>query len=116
MPFIFTDGMGKAEPAKRKLIRKHVMLGRNRGKARKVKPIKTATSCNLEDSDGKQDGAAGLLIKMRYSMIPNKVGSELSFTQFAAAVEPSIVQDILKCRLTTLQRILSIHSVHHSYL
>lgn len=76
------------------------MLGKNRGKTRNVKPIKTATSCNLEDSDSKQDGATGLLIKMRYSMIPNKVGSEFSFTQFAAAVEPSMLHDILKCRLT----------------
>lgn len=82
------------------------MLGKNRGKTRNIKPIKTAASCNLEDSDGKQDGTTGLLIKMRYSMIPNKVGSELSFTQFAATVEPSMLHDILKCRLTILPRIL----------
>lgn len=82
------------------------MLGKNRGKARKGKPVKTAIPYNLESSKGDHDGAAGLLIKMRYSMIPNKVGSDFSFTQFAAAVEPSMLHDILKCRLTTLPRTL----------
>ncbi|CAM1509475.1 Fc.00g032140.m01.CDS01 [Cosmosporella sp. VM-42] len=96
MPLIFIDGMSKTEPSKRKLIRKYVMLGKNRGKTRSVKLIDAATPCNSESSNGEQDEAAGLLIKMRYSKLPNKVGSELSFTQFAAAVEPSLIHDVLK--------------------
>lgn len=102
MPFIFTDGMGKTETGKRKLIRKHVMLGKNRGKCRNVKAVKPVATREHEGPSEDQDGAAGLLIKMRYSTIPNKVGSELSFTQFAAAVEPPLLHDVLKCKSTSL--------------
>lgn len=97
--FIFTDGIGKVELAKRKLIRRHVMIGKNRGKPRNVKPLKPAASCNPEaPSQEDQDGAPGLMIKMHHFMIPNKVGSDLSFTQFADTVEPALLHDILKCR------------------
>ncbi|EXJ66962.1 uncharacterized protein A1O5_09608 [Cladophialophora psammophila CBS 110553] len=95
-PFIFTDGSGKAEPAMRKLIRKYVMLGKNRGKTRNLNTNKMKNPYYSEKSNGYHDGPSSLLIKMRYSMIPNKVGSELSFTQFAAAVEPPLLHDLLK--------------------
>ncbi|OQV02387.1 hypothetical protein CLAIMM_07592 [Cladophialophora immunda] len=95
IPFIFTDGKGKAEPAKRKLIRKYVMLGKNRGKTRSVKPVNTTIPSPFKDK-GAQDKASGLLINMRYSTIPKKVGSDLSFTQFAAVVEQPFLHDLLK--------------------
>jgi len=97
--FIFTNGIGKIEPAKRKLIRRHVMMGKNRGKSRSVKPLRTAASCNSEASNREdQDETPGLTIKMHHFMIPDKVGTDLSFTQFAATVEPVLLHDILKCR------------------
>lgn len=102
MPFIFIDGMGKAETDKRKLIRKYVMLGKNRGKTRKAK--RTA-SPNPEDSNKYQDGSSDLVIKMQYPRIPDKVGNDLSFTRLAAPVEPALMQDVLKCEQTT-----SVHS------
>ena len=86
--------MGKAETDKRKLIRKYVMLGRNRGKTRKAKA--TAPQ-DLEGSDMYHDGLSGLVIKMQYSKIPDKVGNDLSFTRLAAPVEPELMQDVLKC-------------------
>ena len=97
MPFIFTNGNGKAEPAKRKLIRRFVMLGKNRGKTRNPKRVETAISSTSENPGDDREIAAGLSINMHYSGVPNKVGSEFSFTQFAAAVEPTLIHDIMKC-------------------
>ncbi len=101
MPFILTDAKGKTNPSKRKLIRTHVMLGRNRGKTRKAKPTKTVHSYGSEGLEDR-DGTSNLLIKLSHSIVPNKVGSELSFTQFAAAVEPQLVHDVLRCKLRPL--------------
>ncbi|KAJ5815554.1 hypothetical protein N7474_007331 [Penicillium riverlandense] len=98
MPFIFIDGMGKAETDKRKLIRKYVMLGKNRGKTRKAK---STTLPNPEHSKMDQDGSSDLVIKMQYSKIPDKIGNDLSFTRLAAPVEPALMQDVLKCEQTT---------------
>lgn len=96
MPFIISDGIGSTEVNKRKLIRRHVMLGKNRGKTRKVKredhqPAQSDFGYNGDNV------STGLSINMRYSHIPPKVGSELSFTQFADSVEPALIKDILKC-------------------
>ena len=102
MPFIPADAQGKTEPSKRRLIRRHVMLGRNRGKTRHAKPG-TTSSWHSEHSGQGPDGASGLLIKMGHStnsVIPPRVGSELSFTQFAAAVEPPLIHDVLRCTPT----------------
>lgn len=96
------DGLGKTEPAKRKLIRKHVMLGKNRGKTRKAKPVKTVSDYNFGGSYDDHDRTTGLLINMRYSKIPNKVGSELSFTRFADTVEQPLLHNVLKCMSTFL--------------
>ncbi|KAL7904444.1 hypothetical protein GGI35DRAFT_199619 [Trichoderma velutinum] len=95
MPFIISDGVGNTETDKRKMIRRYVMLGKNRGKTRKVKredhqPTQSDLGYNGEDV------STGLSINMRYSHIPQKVGSELSFTQFADSVEPALIKDILK--------------------
>ncbi|KAL5089488.1 hypothetical protein Trisim1_005184 [Trichoderma cf. simile WF8] len=95
MPFIISDGIGSTEANKRKLIRRHVMLGKNRGKTRKVKrgdhqPAQGDLGYNGDDV------STGLSINMRYYHIPPKVGSELSFTQFADSVEPGLIKDILK--------------------
>ncbi|KAK9791481.1 putative Transcription factor domain-containing protein [Seiridium cardinale] len=96
MQFIFTNGMGKTEPAKRKLIRKHVMLGKNRGKTRKGMSLGAAHARSFEEPNGDPDGDPGLLVNMRYSLIPSKIGSDFSFTQFAAAVEPPVVHDLIR--------------------
>lgn len=97
MPFIFIDGKGKAEPAKRKLMRRHVMLGKNRGKTR-VASTRKAALYNFEDSNGNEDRDPGLMIKVSYPKIPHKVGSDFTFTRFAADLEPPLVHDLLKCR------------------
>ncbi|KAK6064269.1 hypothetical protein SCUP515_11867 [Seiridium cupressi] len=96
MQFIFTNGIGKTEPAKRKLIRKHVMLGKNRGKTRKGMSLGAAHARSFEEPNRDPDGDLGLLVNMRYSLIPSKIGSDFSFTQFAAVVEPPVVHDLIR--------------------
>ncbi|KAL7941240.1 hypothetical protein V8C42DRAFT_335722 [Trichoderma barbatum] len=97
MPFIISDGIGGIETDKRKLIRRYVMLGKNRDKTRKKKRVDHQPApSDLEGSTSCEDVSTGLSINMRYSHIPQKVGSELSFTQFADSVEPSLVKDVLK--------------------
>ncbi|KAK4060766.1 uncharacterized protein Triagg1_10609 [Trichoderma aggressivum f. europaeum] len=96
MPFIISDGIGSTATDKRKLIRRYVMLGKNRGKTRKVKREVYQPSQSDLGYNG-EDASTGLSINMRYSHIPQKVGSDLSFTQFADSVEPSLIKDILKC-------------------
>lgn len=101
MPFILTDGRSKPRPHQRKLIRKYVMLGKNLGKTRGPMAVTTTTSFDSRQTNGDLDGASSLLIKMGYSKIPGRVGSDLSFTHFAANVEPALVHEVLKCRFDT---------------
>jgi hypothetical protein len=96
MPFIFTDGLHKAGSDKRKLIRQHVMVGKNRGKTRKGN-TKTSRQ-DLGSSMPYSDGPSAIVFKMRYPSIPNKVGNELSFSKFAAPVEPVLLQEMLSCK------------------
>lgn len=72
------------------------MLGKNRGKTRKAN-VKAPQ--DLGSSSAGQDEISTLIFKMRYPSIPNKVGNELSFTKFAAPVEPGLMQDMLRCKL-----------------
>lgn len=95
MPFILMDGLHKPDPSKRKLIRKHVMVGKNRGKGRQMNK---KTPRDLGSSDTLHQDESALVFKMRYPSIPNKVGNELSFTKFAATVEPVLLQEMLRCK------------------
>lgn len=76
------------------------MLGKNRGKSRKIKTSKSTTPRNLEVSSEDQEVSRGLLLKLCYSVIPSKVGSELSFTKFATKVEPPLIHEVLKRKST----------------
>ena len=97
-PFIFVNESAKTDPETRKIIRKYVMLGKNRGKTRKVKPPRRESRRESLSSSEDVDGFSGLVMNMGYSMIPNQIGNDLSFTKFAEPVEPSLVHDILKCK------------------
>lgn len=107
MPFILTDGHSKTDSAKRKLIRHHVMLGKNKGKSRKA--TRNATSRGSDhhctgDSDGDPEGTLRLMMNVRWSSVPKRVGSDLSFTRFAAAVYPPFIHDLLKCTHSAFRR------------
>jgi hypothetical protein len=87
------------DPETRKLIRSHVMLGKNRGKTQHPRRGEPTVSGFVGDSNQALNGPQGSLIKISHSIIPRKVGSDLSFIQFADTMELSLVADILKCRL-----------------
>ncbi|OAA55854.1 hypothetical protein SPI_08061 [Niveomyces insectorum RCEF 264] len=102
MPFIFTDRRGKSEPAKRLLIRRHVMLGKNRGKTRKPPTAhRVDFSLNPElPPVHNRNRLAGpppdLTIDVRYPHIPDRVGWEMSLTRFAISVEQPLLRDLLQ--------------------
>ncbi|KIX92143.1 uncharacterized protein Z520_12136 [Fonsecaea multimorphosa CBS 102226] len=94
MPFIVTAGVRKRDDAQtRKLIRSHVMLGKNLGKSRRAKPKDPLP----RDAEPSWDSSGGgeATTQQSSSIIPKKVGSEWSFTQLAAEIEPSAIADIL---------------------
>ncbi|OAG45530.1 hypothetical protein AYO21_00166 [Fonsecaea monophora] len=94
MPFIVSAGTTKKNDAQtRKLIRSHVMLGKNLGKSRRARPKDTLPW----EAEPAWDSSTGgkVPIQQSSSIIPKKVGSEWSFTQLADEIEPSAITDIL---------------------
>jgi hypothetical protein len=75
--------MQKTDPATRALVRKHVMLGKNRGKSRSLNLGDPKTSQDVNNEPTQQQVA---LIQSR-STIPRKFGSDLSFIPFSETVE-----------------------------
>jgi hypothetical protein len=97
MPFIVSTGGKKDDPEMRKLIRSHVMLGKNRGKSRPAKR-KEPPAWEVVPAWGASDGPSAM-IQVSHSVIPSRVGSDWSFTQFADTIEPSTIADIVMCKL-----------------
>ncbi|OQU94001.1 hypothetical protein CLAIMM_00426 [Cladophialophora immunda] len=95
MPFIVTAGVKKKDdPQTRKFIRSHVMLGKNLGKSRRARP-KDPLPWEAEPTWDSSDGGKAAPTQQSSAMIPKKVGSEWSFTQLAAEIEPAAIADIL---------------------
>lgn len=92
-----STGLKEDDPEMRKLIRSHVMLGKNRGKSRPAKRKKPPV-WEVVPAPGSYDGSS-VMIQVSDSVIPSRVGSDLSFVHFADKIEPSTIADILKCKL-----------------
>ncbi|KAH8811000.1 hypothetical protein F5884DRAFT_749398 [Xylogone sp. PMI_703] len=93
MPFIILSGQDQVDAKTRRVIRRQ-MIGKNRGKTTSMKRGET----NLEaetDPDGLNKSPESL-IKISRFFIPMKIGSDLSFTQFADTIEPSMAASMLK--------------------
>ena len=90
LPFIISTDRQKADPETRKLIRSHVMRGKNR-----VKPWRKPRS-SLQGDKPKGDYliANGLIWP---SSIPRLLCSKFSAIPFADAVEPALIADVLSC-------------------
>jgi hypothetical protein len=97
MPFILATGTGKADSDTRKLIRRHVMIGKNRGKKRPPNPEQGSTRSATGVKLGKKRDILPAPLGTHRD-IPRRVGSELSLIQFADAIDPSAVSTILECR------------------
>lgn len=97
----FVPQTGSKEDAKntRKFIRRQVMLGKNRGKSRDPQPPTRhgfAVSRLRDWGDTVQPSQPG---------IPRRVGSDLSFVEFADAVEPALMSETLHFCSTTKEKL-----------
>ena len=96
MPFITSSNVEKADPATRKLIRSHVMRGK---KKKGVRFDKGQRTTSLRRMAGRTQAARVKLeevIEMYAPQVPGRVGSDLSFVEFADEIEPSIRLNMIK--------------------
>ncbi|KAI0385753.1 hypothetical protein F5Y04DRAFT_244576 [Hypomontagnella monticulosa] len=99
LAFIVSTSTKKPDPELRKFIRSHVMIGKNRGRTLRPRYNKIADSdspidpsqSNLNQvQDQEEDESARSSSTARsLSVIPRRVGSDLSFVQFADKIEDS---------------------------
>lgn len=103
MPFIVSTGTKKPDPELRKLIRSHVMKGKNRGRILRPKYKIIADSGSIVDpkdtipssDDVSTDNSP---VSARLVTIPRKVGSDISLTRFADTIEDSTASVIIQCK------------------
>jgi hypothetical protein len=92
MPFIVSTDKREVDPETRKLIRSHVMRGKNRIKIRQ-KPRPPAKEDKLKEIQSLvTNGGPNFL-----STIPGLRCSDLSTVRFAEDVEPASIADVLSC-------------------
>jgi hypothetical protein len=100
MPFIVSTTGKKPASKDMKLIRSHVMRGKNSGQGRRDKG-KSKNGLE-EEPDAMLAGTlkqSRVLIMKAYS-IPSKVGTDLSLVHFADTIDPATVARILDCKST----------------
>jgi hypothetical protein len=109
-------GVEKFDPESRKLIRSHVMMGKNLGKKLekprpprkkrepKVVVRKELSSASSSSDTSSPDGAQVRFLPLTSSTVlqppatvPRKFGSDASTMCFADAVEPGTVEVVLQC-------------------
>ncbi|KAI1461932.1 hypothetical protein F4805DRAFT_188175 [Annulohypoxylon moriforme] len=101
MPFINSTGTKKPDPELRKLIRSHVMKGKNRGRILRPNYQKSVELEVIVEPDRKtpkidNEGSWGLVVPEYLPTIPRKVGSELSLTRFADKIDEPTVNTIIE--------------------
>ncbi|KAI1206379.1 uncharacterized protein F4807DRAFT_439859 [Annulohypoxylon truncatum] len=99
MPFVVSTSLDKPDPNLRKFIRKHVMMGKNRGKTRPTKKkenkvVELSEVVNTTNGLTKSPSNASLIV--RRHPIPPNVGSQLSTVHFADNVDLSTVAVVLR--------------------
>ncbi|KAF2443623.1 hypothetical protein P171DRAFT_41528 [Karstenula rhodostoma CBS 690.94] len=87
LPFIVSVGQAKVDPAKRKLIRSHVMQGKNRTKGPK-------TPAKLTDETVQEATSSPSSDVIRPETISRRSCTKFSGFQFADEVEPVLLEDI----------------------
>jgi hypothetical protein len=98
MPFIISSNIDKADPATRKLIRSHVMQGKKHRIARSDKKQRMNSSrirgSHTQAERVLMEDLVGLYTKV--PLIPGRIGSDISFLEFAIDIEPSILLNMIK--------------------
>lgn len=92
LPFIVSTDTRKADPKTRKLIRSHVMQGKNRVKVRR-KPQDFVEKDDLPEVLASAADDRSVVL----STIPRPICSDLSTIPFADDVEAAQVADVLAC-------------------
>ena len=91
MLFIVSSDVKKADPATRKLIKSHAMQGIKKKRRQFAKVLETPIALPrtlpvmLEET-----------IETCAPALPGRIGSDLSFVEFADEIEPSILLNIVK--------------------
>ncbi|KAF6233984.1 hypothetical protein HO173_007814 [Letharia columbiana] len=96
MPFVVSTSVEKPDPEVRKLIRSHVMLGKNQGKTRCSRRREASNVADKSSPNEDLGAPSASFITASHSVIPPKIGSDLSTIRFADAVEPSKVEFVLR--------------------
>ena len=108
--FVVSSNLEKPDPELRKLIRSHVMQGKNQG--RKLPPRKKKLKAGQDLSDPSSDACAGdihgssalstaivLPTPVLTVSIPRSFGSGMSTISFADALEPGTIEVVLQRKL-----------------
>lgn len=98
MPFIVSSYGQKPDSNSQKLIRSHVMRGKNRGKGPRRKNKSREDTGEVEQLRADVLKKSGVLLIRAYSHIPERVGTDLSSVHFADKIEPNTVAMILDCK------------------
>ncbi|KIX02149.1 uncharacterized protein Z518_08088 [Rhinocladiella mackenziei CBS 650.93] len=96
MHFIVTTDVKKADPETRKLIRSQVMMGQNRGKSRRAKQRRATSWAVMVDSKRGPPEPLDTFVDAYHSAIPGRVGSDLSFAEFAAEMDSAAFGDVMR--------------------
>ena len=98
MPFIVSSNAEKADPATRKLIRSHARRGGKQKRGYIGKPKRQGPARKGARDRYDQDGRVKLdeVGEMYVSLVPRRVGSDLSFVELPGDMEPSILLNMIK--------------------
>jgi DNA invertase Pin-like site-specific DNA recombinase len=88
--------MEKADQATRKLIRSHVMRGKKQKKARRDKGQQKTGGMKMPERIQAGRVKSEEVIETYRPMLPGRVGSDLSVVVFAAEMEPSMLQNMIR--------------------
>lgn len=95
--FVVATGKERPDPEMRKLIRSHVMIGKNRGRTlplRKPSKRKRVQDTSLGPNRPFSDMVPHPVLPLT---IPHNFGTELSTIPFPGSVEPLTVDVVLQC-------------------
>lgn len=96
MPFIVTSSIEKVDPATRRLIRSHVMRGKKQKHCRTDKYRRTTSQVPASSRTRGLRVRFEDVSKIYKPTIPSRVGSDLSFIDFAAEIEASMLLNMTK--------------------
>jgi hypothetical protein len=97
MLFIVSSNLEKVDSATRKLIRSHVMRGKKREKGHPDKDHRTMSQATMTGRIQVAPVSLEEVIQTYAPLVPGRVGSDLSFVEFADEVEPSMLLKMTKC-------------------